>query len=173
MTNMRNFIIFLFFFTFFNLSLKAEIVSKLSIKGNERVSTETIKIYGDIEIGKNYSESDLDTILKKLYDTEFFESVDVNITNQILTVQVKEYPIINQLIIVGEKSNKYKDQLKKIIKLKEKKSFIKSYLANDVKTIKSLYSSLGYSFAEVNTKIKKIDDNKYDSTYRDRSWRKD
>ncbi len=162
MTNMRNFIVFLFFFTFFSLSLKAEIASKLSIKGNERVSTETIKIYGDIEIGKNYSESDLDTILKKLYDTEFFESVDVNIANQILTVQVKEYAIINQLIIVGEKSNKYKDQLKKIIKLKQKSSFIRSYLANDVKTIKNLYSSLGYNFAEVNTKIKKIDDNKYD-----------
>ena len=115
MTNMRNLIIFLFSLTFINFSLHAEIASKLSIKGNERVSTETIKIYGDIEIGKNYSESDLDKILKKLYDTEFFESVDVNITNQILTVQVKEYPIINQLIIVGEKSNKYKDQLKKLL----------------------------------------------------------
>ena len=159
---MRNLVIFLFFFLFFSFSLNAEIASKLSIKGNERVSNETIKIYGDIEIGKNYSESDLDRILKKLYDTEFFESVDVNISNQILSIQVKEYPIINQLIIVGEKSNKYKDQLKKIIKLKQKSSFIRSYLANDVKTIKTLYSSLGYNFAEVNTKIKKIDDNKYD-----------
>ena len=47
---MRNLIIFLFFLIFFNLNLKAEIASKLSIKGNERVSNETIKIYGDIEI---------------------------------------------------------------------------------------------------------------------------
>ena len=159
---MRNLIIFLFFLIFFNLNLKAEIASKLSIKGNERVSNETIKIYGDIEIGKNYSESDLDKILKKLYDTEFFEIVEVNLINQTLIVQVKEYPVINQLIIVGEKSNKYKNELKKIIKLKQKSSFIRSYLANDVKTIKSLYSSLGYNFAEVNTKVKKIDDNKYD-----------
>ena len=120
---MRNLIIFLFFLIFFNLNLKAEIASKLSIKGNERVSNETIKIYGDIEIGKNYSESDLDKILKKLYDTEFFEIVEVNLINQTLIVQVKEYPVINQLIIVGEKSNKYKNELKNY-QIKNKKALL-------------------------------------------------
>ena len=77
-----------------------------------------------LKLEKNYSESDLDKILKKLYDTEFFEIVEVNLINQTLIVQVKEYPVINQLIIVGEKSNKYKNELKKIIKLKQKSSFI-------------------------------------------------
>ena len=39
-------------------NLKAEVVSKLSIKGNQRVSTETIKVYGEIEVGKDYSDTD-------------------------------------------------------------------------------------------------------------------
>ena len=32
----------------------------------------------------------------------------------ILTVEVKEHPIINQLIIVGEKSKKYVEEIKKL-----------------------------------------------------------
>ena len=43
-------------FTYVN----AEVIKDLKISGNKRVSNETIKIYGKIEIGKDYSESDLD-----------------------------------------------------------------------------------------------------------------
>ena len=46
----------------------------------------------------------------------------------------------------------------KLIQLKEKKAFVKSYLANDINLIKELYSTLGYNFTEVEAKIKKIDE---------------
>ena len=143
-------------------NLKAEVVSKLSIKGNQRVSIETIKVYGEIEVGKDYSDTDLNLILKKLYETNFFEDIKINLTNNVLTLNLKEYPIVNQLIITGEDSNRYKEQIKKIIKLKQKGSFIRSYLSNDINLIKQLYSSLGYNFAEVQTKINEIDKGKYD-----------
>ena len=152
------------FISFFLLisNLEAEVVSKLSIKGNQRVSTETIKVYGEIEIGKNYSDNDLNLILKKLYETDFFEDIKINLSNNVLTLNLKEYPIINQLIITGEDSNRYKEQIRKIIRLKQKGSFIRSYLSNDINLIKQLYSSLGYNFAEVQTKINEIDKNKFD-----------
>ena len=134
----------------------AEIISKLSIEGNKRISEATIKVYGDIRIGKDYSEGDLDLILKKLYDTNFFEKIDLKLVNKGFNYKPKKYPIINQLVIIGKRSNKYKDQIKKIIKSKQKNSYIKSNIANDVNTIKSLYSSLGYNFAEVSTKIKRL-----------------
>ena len=53
-------------------------------------------------------------------------------------------------------------KIKKLIQLKEKKAFIKSYLANDINLIKELYSTLGYNFSEVEAKIKKIDENNLD-----------
>ena len=37
-----------------------------------------------------------------------------------LQIIVKEYPVINQLIIVGEKRKSYEAEIKKLIKLKEK-----------------------------------------------------
>ena len=145
-------------FTYVN----AEVIKDLKISGNKRVSNETIKIYGKIEIGKDYSESDLDSVLKNLYSTNFFEDVNLLLQNNILTINLKEYPLINQLIIIGEESTKYRDQIKKVINLKEKRSFIKSLLAKDLEIIKNLYASVGYNFSEVEGKIKTIDNENLD-----------
>ena len=67
------FIIFLFFL-YFNISSNsiAEVVNKVNVKGNERISPETIMIFGDIVIGKNYEISDVNLLIKKLYQTNFF-----------------------------------------------------------------------------------------------------
>lgn len=147
---------------FFIHSLFAEIVNKVEIFGNKRISSETIKIYGEIELNKDYLERDIDKVLKNIYSTNFFEDVKIELKNKILKIEVKEYPVVNQLIIVGEKSNRYKEQIKKVIKLKEKRSLIKSYLASDVDLIKNLYSSLGYNSAKIDAKLKKNDDQNYD-----------
>ena len=96
------------FFTF----LKAEVINDLKINGNSRISDETIKIYGEIELGKDLSENDLDNILKNLFGTNFFEDVKIKLEKNVLYVDLVEYPVINQLIIVGEQSNKYKAQIK-------------------------------------------------------------
>ena len=55
-------------FTFAN----AEVVNKVVIKGNKRVSEETIKVYGEIKTNKDYSESDINEVLNNLYSTNFF-----------------------------------------------------------------------------------------------------
>ena len=91
----------------------AEVVKKITISGNNRIADETIKIYGNIELNKEYSDKDLDNILKDLYKTDFFEDIKFEIKNNTLTINLKEYPFINQLIIIGEKSNRITDQLKK------------------------------------------------------------
>ena len=144
-------------------SVKAnEVINKIVINGNQRISEETIKIYGEIDKNQKINESKINLIIKNLYSTNFFEDVDVSYLNKILTINLKEYPIVNQLIIIGEKNNKIKSQIKKLISLKEKRSFIKSKLSNDLEIIKTLYASIGYNFSIVEAKIKEIDNNNYD-----------
>ena len=92
-------ILFLFVFT---SHLKAEIVNNIVIEGNERVNEETIKIYGDIKVNKNYNDKDLNQILLNLYETNFFEEVKVDLSNGTLTVKISEYPILNQIVLLGE-----------------------------------------------------------------------
>ena len=154
--------IILIFFTL-SVFLKAEPVSKIVINGNKRVSDETIKVYSGIQEGKSdFSRKDLDNILKNIYETNFFKNVNVEIKDKILFIELQEYPVINQLVLIGEKANKIKDQIKKIIKLKEKGSFIQNDLNEDLNTIKSLYASIGYNFSEIKAKIRKIDENNLD-----------
>ncbi len=149
-----NIISFLFFLTTF---AQAEIVKKILINGNKRVSDETIKIYGDMKVNENYSEKKLNDILNNLYKTNFFEDIDIKLSNNILTVNLKEFLTINQIIIIGEKSRNRNEQIKKIISLKEKQSFIKSNLSNDIELIKNYYSSSGFNSAKIQAKIKNFE----------------
>ncbi len=148
------------FFLYSNLF--AEIVKNFNVKGNNRISSETIKVYGGIEINKNYNEVDLNIVLNKLYDTEFFEDVKVSIVKNELVIVVKEFPFVDQLIIIGEKSNKYKKEIKKVVSTKEKRSFIKSNLVKDIEKIKLLYSSVGYNSAKIEIKTKEVGANRVD-----------
>ena len=158
-------IIRIFFFIFFLTSSYAEIVNKLDIIGNKRISQETIKVYGEIEIGKNYTNSDLNEILKKLFDTNFFEDINVNLSNGNLIVEVKEYPYIFSVDINGEKSNTIKKEILNKLELQPQESFIQNKLVEDINLIKKLYNSLGYNFIEIKSKIEKIDENRISILY--------
>ena len=148
-------------FLFFYLSVaNSEVVKKIEISGNDRVGDETIKVYGEIELNKDYSNNDVNKILKNLYSTNFFEEISISINNGILKVNLKEYPVINAIELRGEKAKKLQEGILKSLKLKEKNSFIKANLAEDVQTIKRLYSSIGFNFTEVESKIQEFDNNR-------------
>ncbi len=146
----------------FSLSLKAEIIDKIIINGNKRISDQTIILYGEITIKEDINEQKINEIINNLNSTNFFEDIDVELRNNTLTLNLKEYPVLNQILIIGEPSKKLSEQIKKNLTLKEKASFIKSYLAKDVNIIKKLYSSVGYNFVTVETKVNRIDSENFD-----------
>ena len=80
-----------------------ETSKQIKINGNQRISDETIKIYGEIDLNKTINEKEINKILKNLYSTNFFENVNVSFSNNVLKIDLKEYPVVNQLILVGEK----------------------------------------------------------------------
>ncbi len=159
---MRKLFIIFFLSYFYQVFLQAEIINKVEVSGNKRVSKETIQIYGDININRDYSEEDLNKILTNLYSTNFFEDVKIKLSNGILSVRVKEYPVINELVILGEDSKRYKEKILELISLKQKDSFIENRLTKDVETIKKIYASGGFNFVKINTKIRKIDQSNLD-----------
>ncbi len=152
----------IFWSTFLFTSLNAVIIKKIEIIGNDRVSDQTVIVYGDIKINEDINEQKLNQILNDLYSTDFFEDVKVQIKEDVLIINLKEYSVINKLILLGEKSNRIKSEIKKNIRSKEKGSFIKSYISQDIETIKTLYSSIGYNFSKIEAKINKIDDRNID-----------
>jgi len=61
-------------FFLLSLPLNAEIAKDVIINGNDRISNETVKVYGGIKLNKDYSENEINDILKNLYETGFFEN---------------------------------------------------------------------------------------------------
>ena len=153
----------IFILFFFNLS--ADIIKSLNVVGNDRISDETIKVYGEINLGEDYSSFDIDKILKNLYKTEFFEDVKISLSNGILDIDVKEYPIINYIDFQGESSNQVKKSILEKLKLKSKESFIENKLSEDINLIKKMYATIGFNFASVEAKIEKFDEKRINLIY--------
>ena len=66
---------------------------------------------------------------------------------------------------MGENSNKIKEKIKEFIKSKEKGSFIKNNIQEDINIIKTLYSTIGYNFAEVDAKVRNINEKNVDLVF--------
>ena len=76
---MKILLIIIFTLVFNFSSLNAEVIKDTVIKGNKRISEETILLYGDIKIGEDYSEADINNIIKNLYSTNFFEDIQITL----------------------------------------------------------------------------------------------
>ncbi len=145
------FIIFAFSLIFGKVS--AEIINDIKVVNNERISKETILVFSNIQIGKDYSENDLNLMLNDLYSTDFFKDVSLEIKNNILYISVEENKIIQEVIIEGLKKQEMVKILKKNIKSKDKNPFVENNTKTDINIIKSIVKNSGYYFSEVSLKI--------------------
>ena len=148
---------FILCFLFIGNNVLADVLKKIDISGNKRISVETIKVYGDIQINKNYQDDDINDIIKKLYNTNFFSNISTSFSNGVLKINVTENPIIYSIDIKGEEAKKFKNQIFKLISLKEKSSYIENFVKSDIEMIKSFYKSLGYYSVTVDADKQKAD----------------
>ena len=159
MKNISKFFYLSFFIVVFcTNTLKAEILNQIIITGNERISDETLIVYGEIQKNKNYSQDEINTIIKKLYDTKFFSKISINFSNGILKINVEENPIINSITLQGEPTKKFTKALLNFMTLKEKSSYIKNDVKKDVEIIKEFYNQLGYYSSKVEARTNKVSD---------------
>ena len=158
-------ILVILFSIFFSVNSYSEIVKKVEIKGNDRISKETIIIFGDVKIGDNYEESDISGLIKKLYDTSFFSDISVELSNSKLIIIVEENPIVEEVVFEGVKSDKYKDKIKELISVRENTSYMSNNVKRDINTIKSFYRNQGYYFVNIDVEIEKLEKNNLNIIY--------
>ncbi len=158
---------FLLFFEFLFMSIaSSEIIKEIKINGNDRISDQTIQMFSQISINDDLKTSDINDILKRLYETNFFKNVSVNFNNNILEIYIDENPIIQNINYDGIKSNTIKEKIKKKIKLKSRSSFNETLLEKDKQTIASVLKSIGYYFPSIEIYLENLKDNKINVTYK-------
>ena len=138
----------------------SEIIKEIKIEGNERIPDETIIMFADIDINKNISPADINNLIRNLYETNFFQNLEVSFNNKILKIIVYENPIISNIEFKGIKAKKIQEQINNIISLREKSSFNEILLIDERNKIISLLKNLGYVFVEVEVLKEILDGNK-------------
>ena len=106
----------------------AEIINDIKIFGNKRISNETVLVLGEISKGQDFDDNSLNNTLKKLYQTNFFSNVDLSIANNILTINLEENPIIENIEITGLKNSSFIEKIADSINLKNRMSFTEDQL---------------------------------------------
>ena len=133
----------------------AEIVNKVEINGNQRISKATIITLGAIKKNINYDNDELNKILKNLYDTNFFNDIELKLSDGTLLINLSENPIIENIEISGIKKKELTKILLEKIVLKNRMSFTENQLLQDTNLIKNILKTSGYYFAKVDTSFSK------------------
>jgi len=164
---MFNFIFkILFVLLFLTLSSFAQNYNNVLIKGNERISDETILVFIKLPKEKFLDENSINIILKKIYQSGFFKDVVVKIENKNLIINVIENPIIQTVFIEGIKRSKTEESLYSILSLKDRSSFNLTLVKKDKINIINFLKTEGYYFSDVVASLKELDDNKVDLFYK-------
>ena len=150
---MFKFISIIIFTLLFVSKANSEVVNNIEVINNERISKETILIFSKIDIGKDYSQNDLNNIIEDLYKTDFFSNITLEIKNGTLIIDITENKIVQSVTINGIKKSEIAEFIKKRISTKEKNPFVENNIRSDVESIKKILKKSGYYFSEVTDKI--------------------
>ena len=145
-----------------SFSANSEIINKIKVNGNERVSSETIKIFSEVKIQSDLSLNDLNDIVKKLYSTNYFENIKIKVSNNTLYIAVIENPIVQTIKFDGVKNKRILEVLRDKTIIKEKSPFIENKVKRDVEIVNNILRTNGYYFSKVLSKFIENDNNTID-----------
>ena len=158
-------LIILFQIILYTQNSYAEIIKSFIINGNDRISDETIILFSGTKVNENIDTNNLNDIIKKLYETNFFKDISLSFEKNVLTINVVESPLIQTVSIEGIKKQSFVDQIKALLLQKEKSSFNQNKIKSDQNIILNTLRMNGYYFSEIKTNIKKNDNNTVDIIY--------
>ena len=137
----------------------SEIVRKIIVNGNDRISSQTVKMFSKVNTNEYIDSNSINTILKNLYETSYFEDVNIKFNNNILTINVKEYPIIQSINYNGIKSNSILKYITDEMLIKEKYPFNILSLKNEKNRIVNTIKKLGYYDSKIETTTETLENN--------------
>ncbi|WP_066762663.1 outer membrane protein assembly factor BamA [Sphingobium sp. CCH11-B1] len=139
-------------------------IGSITVTGTQRLEPDTVLSYTKLRQGQPFSQESLDQALRDLYETELFADVQIRNDNGALTVQVKENPVINRIVLEGNKRLK-EDKIRPEIKLAPRQIYTRSKVRADVARIIELYRRQGRFAATIEPKMVQLDQNRVDIVF--------
>ncbi len=147
------YLITFFSFLFITSNTNAEIYKSIKVKGNQRLSVETIIMFSGLDISQNIEISDLNISIKKLYETNYFKDIKIFTDNDILFINIIENPIIQSIEIKGVKNKTILSKLNDVTKKSEKYPYLKNNIREQKNLLLNIVRATGFYFAEIDTLV--------------------
>lgn len=164
---MKKLFVLLAFVLTFSAAQAAEtsgVVHKIKLNGTMRIEPETVLSYLLIREGDAVDQARLDRGLKALFATGLFADVKMDFKKGVLTVDVVENPIVNQISFEGNKRIK-DEQLQSELSLRPRAVFTRSKVRRDTQRILEIYKRSGRYSVSVEPKIIERSQNRLDVVF--------
>ena len=136
-------------------------IRTVQVQGNQRVEANTVASYLLFARGDPYSAERIDMSIKTLYATGLFADVEIDPRDGNVLISVVENPIINRVILEGNKALK-SDKITDEIEAEPRAIFTRSKVQEDVQRIIELYRQSGRFAANVTPKVVQQPQNRID-----------
>lgn len=145
-------------------STTGNVIRTITVVGSERLEPQTILSYIRLRVGEEYTSVAADAALKDLGATELFSNFSIRNDGGNVVINVTENPVINRIILEGNKRLK-NDKILPEIKLSPRQIFTRSKVRADVARIIELYKRQGRFAATVEPKMVQLPQNRVDIVF--------
>ncbi|MCP3736519.1 outer membrane protein assembly factor BamA [Sphingomonas sp. RP10(2022)] len=140
-------------------------IKTLRVEGSQRIEPETVLSYTKLRVGIPYTAETLDQALKDLQASDLFVDYSISgVETGDIVLRIRENPIINRVILEGNKALK-SDKITKEIKLAPRQIFTRTAVRQDVSRIIELYRRQGRFAAVISPKMVSLDQNRVDVVF--------
>jgi len=142
-----------------------KLIRSLRVEGSQRIEPETVLSYIKLRVGQVYTNETLDQAIRDLYASDLFADVSIaGAETGEIAIRIRENPIINRVILEGNKTLK-SDKITKEIKLAPRQIFTRTAVRQDVARIVELYRRQGRFAARIDPKMVSLDQNRVDVVF--------
>lgn len=142
-----------------------QIIQSIAVAGNQRIEPSTIASYLVVQPGEPADPKLIDLGAKTLFNTGLFSDVSLAMQDGgVLLIEVKENPIVNQVLLDGNRRVK-EDKITEEVQLSARSVFTKAKVQADVQRIIEVYRRTGRFAATVTPKVKILEQNRVDVIY--------
>lgn len=142
----------------------AAVVSRIDVRGNQRVSDETVIGNLGIQPGVQFDSADINAAVVRLFETRLFSDVRINQSGSTLVVEVSEYSIVNQVLFQGNSRVK-DDALTAAVQLRPRGAYSADAMNSDIEAIRQAYARVGRDDTTVTAQTVDLGDNRVNVVY--------
>ena len=139
-------------------------ISEIRVDGNSRVAPGTVQTYLPVRVGDLTTPSALSNALERLYETNLFQNIKLDLEGSVLTVSVTENPIINRVNIEGNDVIS-DERLLDVINVQQRRVYTRKVAIDATRQLIDVYRASGRFAAVVEPKIIELDNNRVDLVF--------